>query len=78
MRKTKKLLAAAELLASETISDFYGSPGEFLAIAHRRRVTPAQIFKACESLGYRWTGKAWLRTLPRWLERIKNSERKLI
>lgn len=72
-RKTRKLLEAADILSSEQIADFVGSPSEFLELARRHRVTSEQVYKACESLGYRWNGRAWLRSLPRWLVRIRDS-----
>ena len=73
MRKTQKLIQAAEILSGERYVDT--SPEVFLFVAGKRRITPEQIYKAMEFFGYRWTGKSWQRIFPKWLENLSKDKR---
>jgi hypothetical protein len=65
-RKTKKIKAAADILANESIAD--DDPHFVLDLYIRGQVSEEQIYKAVEHFGFRWKNGRWSLTLPRWLQ----------
>lgn len=72
-RITKKLLEAADVLCREEYGDC--RPDEVWAEITRRNVPVASVYRLLARLGYRWTGRTWMRTrLPVWLREVRRHE----
>lgn len=72
-RFSQKAFEAAEVLSREEYGDC--SRYDVMTAIERRRVAWESGYRLMTRIGYRWTGKAWLRAkLPAWLREVERGE----
>jgi hypothetical protein len=76
-RRTKKLIAASEVLAQEYYCDTDDDTVCQAVLAGK--LTHQQVYSALESFGYRWypNRRAWRMTYPRWILNFHKIEERL-
>lgn len=76
-RKTKKLIAASEILAMEYYCD--SDDDAVCRAVLAGEVTTGQVYRALHTFGYRWfpERQAWRMTYPRWILNFHKIEERL-
>jgi hypothetical protein len=74
-RRTKKLVQASMMLASEQFCD--SDDEAILRAVLAGKVTTNQVYKALHHFGFRWNGVYWTPVYPKWILNFYKTERSL-
>lgn len=77
-RRTKKLIAASEVLAAEYFCD--SDDDAVCRAVLAGEITTAQVYRALQSFGYRWFPYqgVWKMTYPRWILNFYKIEERIL
>lgn len=71
IRRTKKLLSAAEILSDNPRGDC--SPDEFIENMEKHRIKPDQVYKYMARINHVWDGYYWYENIPAWLKKVNHN-----